>query len=129
MMTIIVDHRDSAFHASNRETAIHACELSQPLANAVDRQIHFKPHPQSCRRIQNIVDAGKIELKDPEIFAAPVDLELAATSGEPDILNLEIHLRRSAVSDRPAANVGKNLLDVRVLHADDGGAIEWDLVN
>src|SRR6185437_2674210 len=57
------------------------------------------------------------------------DLELAATSGEPDILNLEIHLRRSAVSDRPAANVGKNLLDVRVLHADDGGAIEWDLVN
>src|SRR6185437_9766542 len=73
--------------------------------------------------------AGQSELKGSEIFAAPADTEGAAATLKPDILNFKIHLRRSAVSNRPAANVRKNSLDIRIFHANDGGAIERNLVN
>src|SRR5262249_37619921 len=80
-------------------------------------------------RVQNIVRAGDIQTKTAQVRSAMLDLELAAhrNCGAPD--NTQVRLRALSVSDRSPVYVRQNLLNVFVIQAQDGRAIERDLAD
>ena len=129
MMAVIVDHRDAAGLAAHLKAAIDAGIAGDGLANRFQRDVQLQADRDGGRGVQHVVNAGHAQVKLAQIAAARPNREAALEGAAVDVGDLQGGLLAAPVGDDAAIHRGKKLLDVFVVQAQDGRAVERHLLD
>src|SRR5579871_4104141 len=102
MVTVIVNHRDTALRATNLESTVNSTKGCQRLANRFDRNFEFKADRDRRRRIQHVVRAGDMKLETAKIAAMKLEMKFTCQMTGRGMSDTQFRLRAQPVGDGAA---------------------------
>ena len=129
MMAVVVNHGDAAGLAAHLKPAIDAGIAGDGFANRFQLDVQLQAHRDGGRGVEHVVNAGHAQMKRSQIVPAGPNRKTALESAAIHVGDLQAGLLAAPVSDDAAIYQRKKLLDVFVVQAQDGRAVERHLLN
>src|SRR5215470_7975106 len=129
MMTIVVDDRDAARAAEDLEPALDAGEAGERRLDRGERDLEVEPDADRRERVEDVVAPRDLQGDLTEEPLALIDLEAAGHARELNPARDEVGARLEPVRDDPLLDARDQELDVRLIQAQHGRAVERHLVH
>src|SRR5499427_9471639 len=129
VMPIVVDHRDASGAAQDLKAALDSRESAQRPLNGGERNLEVEPDADRRERVEYIVATRDLQGDLAEQAPALIDLEPAGHPRELQAARDQIRARLEPVRDDPLLEAREQELDIGLVQAEDGRAVEGHLVD
>src|SRR5207245_9315642 len=110
-------------------TALDAREGAQGLLDSLEGRLEIEAYADGGEGIEDVVAARHLDRDGPQDTATMQDLELGLHAGEREAPGGEIRARLEPVGDHALLDLGDHLLNVGLVEAEHGRAVERPLVD
>ena len=128
-MPVVVHDEDARRFTADLEAALDAREAGQRLLDALEGHLEVEAHADGGECVEDVVSARHLDRRRPERLAPVQDLELRLHAGEGEPAGREIGARLEPVGDHALLDLRNHLLDIGLVEAEHGRAVERHLVH